>query len=325
MKIAITRRNIARIPSIMKIIEDTYLRSPLRVIKPLSRSSRPRGPGEVTYWFQRRCDAGNFITIEVPRIRRAYVHKRIAEAFRGVFTSIAAAGLDHLIDLSDYGGTYSCRKVRGGRSYSPHAWGIAIDLNVHHFRDPSNDTEFVRRERTNYHCAADEVAYSLQNLAPYFNAWGFAWGGDFSAKYRDPMHFEATELTVKILESGLTGPEYQYLNLIRQELDMPSVDSGGTQAIKVVHSGELWLDRKMLKGVIHQMNPSEKKVSLTKKEKEIVSLICEGLRNKEIAQKLNISEQTVKSHCNRIFKKVGVSDRLQLALYTHKVWSGVIY
>lgn len=96
------------------------------------------------------------------------------------------------------------------------------------------------------------------------------------------------------------------------------------KAVRVVYSGELWLDRKMIKNVISHMNPSEKKVNLTKKEREIVSLICHGFRNKEIAQKLDISEQTVKSHCNRIFKKVGVSDRLQLALYTHKIWPNYI-
>ncbi|MBE0425566.1 MAG: response regulator transcription factor [Nitrospirae bacterium] len=96
------------------------------------------------------------------------------------------------------------------------------------------------------------------------------------------------------------------------------------KAIKVVYSGELWLDRKMIKKIITKMGTSEKRIGLTKKEKEIILLICHGYRNKEIAQKLDISEQTVKSHCNRIFKKVGVSDRLQLALYTHKVWPGHI-
>jgi DNA-binding NarL/FixJ family response regulator len=72
------------------------------------------------------------------------------------------------------------------------------------------------------------------------------------------------------------------------------------------------------------MTHVDRKIDLTRKEKEIVSLICHGYRNKEIAQKLAITEQTVKSHCNRIFKKVGVSDRLQLALYTHKIWPGHI-
>ena len=68
--------------------------------------------------------------------------------------------------------------------------------------------------------------------------------------------------------------------------------------------------------------PSAKLYSAAKKEKEVVSLICHGYRNKEIAQKLDISEQTVKSHCNRIYKKVGVTDRLQLALYTNRLWPG---
>lgn len=105
----------------------------------------------------------------------------------------------------------------------------------------------------------------------------------------------------------------------------PDADSEALKkAIKVVYAGELWLDRKLLKNAIYNMGHFEKKIDLTKKEKEIVALICHGYRNKEIAQKLDISEQTVKSHCNRIFKKVGVTDRLQLALYTHKIWPGHI-
>jgi len=105
----------------------------------------------------------------------------------------------------------------------------------------------------------------------------------------------------------------------------PDADSDMLKkAVKIVYSGELWLDRKLLKNILYQATTIEKKIDLTKKEKEIVSLICHGCRNKEIAQRLDISEQTVKSHCNRIYKKVGVSDRLQLALYTHKLWPGQI-
>ena len=105
----------------------------------------------------------------------------------------------------------------------------------------------------------------------------------------------------------------------------PDADSDMLKkAVKIVYSGELWLDRKLLKNILYHVTTIEKKIDLTKKEKEIVSLICHGCRNKEIAQRLDISEQTVKSHCNRIFKKVGVTDRLQLALYTHKLWPGHI-
>jgi DNA-binding NarL/FixJ family response regulator len=90
------------------------------------------------------------------------------------------------------------------------------------------------------------------------------------------------------------------------------------KALKAVSSGELWIDRKTLKSVLSTMGLQERKAQLTAKEKEIVSLICQGYRNKEIAMKLDISEQTIKSHCNRIYKKLGISDRLQLAIYCYR-------
>jgi DNA-binding NarL/FixJ family response regulator len=92
------------------------------------------------------------------------------------------------------------------------------------------------------------------------------------------------------------------------------------KATKAISSGELWLDRKTMRNILSYESFSKKEVKLTEAEKEIVSLICQGYRNKEIAQKLRVSEQTVKSHCNRIYKKVGVSDRLQLAIYVYKLW-----
>ena len=91
------------------------------------------------------------------------------------------------------------------------------------------------------------------------------------------------------------------------------------KVLKAVSSGELWLDRTALMKLFSLTKEPEKNLTLAKREKEIVSHICQGYRNKEIAQKLNISEQTVKSHCNRIYKKLGVTDRLQLALYSHKI------
>lgn len=103
----------------------------------------------------------------------------------------------------------------------------------------------------------------------------------------------------------------------------PSADSELLKkALKAVFSGELWLDRATLMKLLSSMRHQEKSAGLAKREKEIVFHICQGYRNKEIAEKLHISEQTVKSHCNRIYKKLGVSDRLQLALYSYKVWSG---
>ncbi len=55
--------------------------------------------------------------------------------------------------------------------------------------------------------------------------------------------------------------------------------------------------------------------TLTRREKMIVSYLMQGWRNREIAQHLSISEQTVKNHLRAVYDKVGVSDRLELALY----------
>jgi len=99
----------------------------------------------------------------------------------------------------------------------------------------------------------------------------------------------------------------------------PSADSDLLKkALHAIQSGEVWLDRESLIKLLSAMQRPEKYVKLGKREKEIISHICQGYRNKEIANKLNISEQTVKSHCNRIYKKLGVSDRLQLALFSRK-------
>lgn len=87
------------------------------------------------------------------------------------------------------------------------------------------------------------------------------------------------------------------------------------KALLAITAGELWLDRNTLMKLVASMKKSSSKAHLGKREKEIMFHICQGFHNKEIAQKLNISEQTVKSHCNRIYKKLGVSDRLQLVLH----------
>lgn len=84
------------------------------------------------------------------------------------------------------------------------------------------------------------------------------------------------------------------------------------KAIKSVHHGDLWIDHNTIKNTIFSKNNTT--INITSKESEILNYICEGLSNKEIAQKLFISEQTVKTHCNHIYKKFGVKNRVKLAL-----------
>jgi two-component system, NarL family, nitrate/nitrite response regulator NarL len=93
------------------------------------------------------------------------------------------------------------------------------------------------------------------------------------------------------------------------------------QSIHRVHAGEIWLDNRMtaevMKAFSHSSESGQRreKTLLTDREREIVQHVAQGFRNKEIGQKLFISEQTVKNHLHNIFDKLGLSDRLELALY----------
>ncbi|MEO8661546.1 MAG: response regulator transcription factor [Bryobacteraceae bacterium] len=103
------------------------------------------------------------------------------------------------------------------------------------------------------------------------------------------------------------------------------------KSIRKVNAGEIWLDSHTTAAVMRQFaSPSEMSSSspvsknrerspLSQREREIVALVAQGYKNKEMAEKMFISEQTVKNHLHNIFDKLGVSDRLELALYAiHK-------
>jgi DNA-binding NarL/FixJ family response regulator len=63
---------------------------------------------------------------------------------------------------------------------------------------------------------------------------------------------------------------------------------------------------------------AEKIARLTNREREVVALIGEGLKNKDIADRLFISETTVRHHLTSIFDKIGVSDRVELLIYAYR-------
>jgi len=106
------------------------------------------------------------------------------------------------------------------------------------------------------------------------------------------------------------------------------------KSIRKVHAGEIWLDSDTTSAVMQQFatgvddrplpapalnGRSRERSPLSQREREIVGLVAQGFKNKEMAEKMFISEQTVKNHLHNIFDKLGVSDRLELALYAiHK-------
>jgi two-component system nitrate/nitrite response regulator NarL len=100
------------------------------------------------------------------------------------------------------------------------------------------------------------------------------------------------------------------------------------KSIRRVHAGEVWLDSTTTAAVIRQFatptevsasqnngKPQRDRAQLSQREREIIVLIAQGYKNKDIAEKMFITEQTVKNHLHNVFDKLGVSDRLELALY----------
>jgi DNA-binding NarL/FixJ family response regulator len=97
------------------------------------------------------------------------------------------------------------------------------------------------------------------------------------------------------------------------------------KAIRKVHGGELWLTRSLVSSVMSRVfgsgsKPTEdpeilKIANLTAREREVITLIAEGRKNKAIADRLCISERTVGHYLSSIFSKLEVTDRLELLIY----------
>ena len=94
------------------------------------------------------------------------------------------------------------------------------------------------------------------------------------------------------------------------------------KALWKVHAGGVWIERASAEAMLHSaLSPditAQRTNLLTRRERDVVALVCDGLRNKEIAMRLNISETTVWHHLTSTFSKVGVSDRLGLVAYIYK-------
>jgi two-component system, NarL family, nitrate/nitrite response regulator NarL len=95
------------------------------------------------------------------------------------------------------------------------------------------------------------------------------------------------------------------------------------ESIRTVASGDCWIDPRNVRDLVYALRkgtaitqePKSGSISLTPREIEIVAEVVDGSTNKNIADKLSIAEQTVKHHLTSIFQKVGVSNRLELAVY----------
>jgi DNA-binding NarL/FixJ family response regulator len=138
------------------------------------------------------------------------------------------------------------------------------------------------------------------------------------------IHRESPKCKIVVTSSSMPGEEegMRMIQLGASGIIPKTVDPALfiKCARKVVWEGEIWLPRHQVAriakfvetGASRPLRPVD---TLTQREKTIISYLMQGWRNREVAQHLAITEQTVKNHLRSIYDKVGVSDRLELVLY----------
>lgn len=90
-------------------------------------------------------------------------------------------------------------------------------------------------------------------------------------------------------------------------------------AIRAAGEGQVWMPVELQSHAVEAIRAEGRGDVLTRREREIIREVALGLRNAEVAAKLFISEQTVKTHLSNIFGKLGLRDRVELTLYAARV------
>jgi DNA-binding NarL/FixJ family response regulator len=119
------------------------------------------------------------------------------------------------------------------------------------------------------------------------------------------------ELTLELLRRGAHA-------VVSREVDSELF----VECLRKVAAGEAWVEPHAMKWVLDayrtqgaRPQTSRTKVQLTPKEALIVSCVTQGMKNKEIATRVGTTEQVVKNYLRKVYDKLGVADRLELALY----------
>ena len=140
---------------------------------------------------------------------------------------------------------------------------------------------------------------------------------------------QSSELRTKTIALADSEHQDEYIQAVKRGVSgivRKGTDTGLLiKSIRKVTEGETWFDQKTKAAVLREFSsrddrgPSETdKPAITRRQKEIIAYVAQGLKNKDIGEKLFISEQTVKNHLHNIFQKLGISDRLELAMYAFK-------
>jgi DNA-binding NarL/FixJ family response regulator len=114
------------------------------------------------------------------------------------------------------------------------------------------------------------------------------WAREFSTE----LAHQALEMGIQGFLSTTAGPEMML------------------ECLRFAGSGEMWMERSLANTLLNS-----RPVALSRRQTQLLSLLVQGLKNREIASEMGISEGTVKAYLTTLFEKVGARDRFELALY----------
>jgi DNA-binding NarL/FixJ family response regulator len=139
------------------------------------------------------------------------------------------------------------------------------------------------------------------------------------------------EATRKLLATGTDARVVVLTSLSARERILDALDAGAIgyllkdaepdeliRGVRAAARGESPLSPKAAQQVLAARNDQRPAVELSVREREVLELVGEGLPNKVIARRLEISEKTVKAHLTQVFAQLGVSDRTQAALWLER-------
>jgi DNA-binding NarL/FixJ family response regulator len=126
------------------------------------------------------------------------------------------------------------------------------------------------------------------------------------------LHDSKPECVVNAFREGARGVFYRTHSL-----------KALSKCILTVHQGQIWASNEDLEHVLTalgntkplRLHNADGTSRLTRREEDVVRLVIDGLKNREIAERLRIKEQSIRNYLHRIFEKLGISTRVELILY----------
>src|SRR5262249_43451616 len=155
-------------------------------------------------------------------------------------------------------------------------------------------------------------------------------GGDSGMALIADLKAAAAESRIIIL-TGMRDTETHRQAVLAGAMGIVKKEKAAEVLISAIErgwAGDAWLDPSLVAGVLNEMtgsskarkdDPEREKIhTLTNREREVIALVGEGIKNKEIASRLFISETTVRHHLTSIFDKLAVADRVELLIYAYR-------